>query len=253
MRDKTKFIKVDEFKQSDLLSDYHFLEEQSRLVNKTQRDTLKRHYDITPSMDYLKKLAFNKYSIYLKYMPRHSTKRLANRTRFDKETKLIHWHVDIKFFASPKKSEQFTVNGLCSSDDLIKSIIQKFYKENQQVLFLRGQVLYNFDGALMSLGPELNVLLEVFDYKSKRKYHSKLDLNKTLANTLHKKSVIEYPTLIIVLNENLNEFNIKNDLSCREEGELGDDDDEYDYEQDAQEKEEVNRHSYFSFLYFDRC
>jgi hypothetical protein len=233
VRDKTKFLKIEEFKESNLLSDYMFLEEQARVVSTTQRDTLKRHYDITPSMDYLKKLAFNKYSIHLKYMPRHSTKRLANRTRFDKETKTINWHVELKFYTEPNRFEKFNVNDLCASNDTIKDVMEKFFTENQYKLFIHGQLLCKFSDLLKNFGPDLNILFEVYDYRTKQKYYLKLGLNETLSTCLYKKSVIEYPTLIVVPNEYLNVFKLKNEMANKEEGECDDDDNaEDDNQQD---------------------
>jgi hypothetical protein len=177
-------LKLNEFSEGELISDYNFLEEQSRLVDNTQRDMLKRKYDITMSMDYLKNLAFRQSKIVLQYMPRHSTKRLANRTRYDNVTKIISWHIDFKFF----DSKIYTLSELCSSKDSIECILNKFYKEHEFSLFLSGQPLHEYKLSF-EIGGNLNVLYEIRNFTLKCKYYLKFDLNRSLEESLYFESL----------------------------------------------------------------
>ena len=210
-RDKTKFVKLQEFTERELLNDYNFLEEQSRLVDNTQRDVLKRKYDITQTMEYLKGLAYKQSKVNLQFMPRHSTKRLANRTRFDNVTKIINWHVDLRFGLD----KVYTVNELCSSKESLKSILCRFYKDNQFTLFLSGQPLHEYQSAFDNV--LLNVLYEVRNFTLKCKYYLKFDLNRSLEENLYRKTVIEYPSLNVVLDNDLEKFVVKSEEEILEE------------------------------------
>jgi hypothetical protein len=203
-RDKTKFVKLNEFSERELMNDYNFLEEQSRLVDNTQRDVLKRKYDITHSMEYLKNLAYRQSKIVLQYMPRHSTKRLANRTRYDNVTKIISWHIDFKFF-----DIVYTLNELCSSKESVGNILSKFYKEHEFTLFLIGQPLHEYQSGFEN--DDLNVLYEIRNFTLKCKYFIKFDLKRSLEECFHRKTIIEYPVLNIVLNNDVSKFNVKNE------------------------------------------
>jgi hypothetical protein len=208
-RDKTKFVKLQEFSERELMSDYNFLEEQSRLVDNTQRDILKRKYDITSSMDYLKHLAFKQSKTVLQFMPRHSTKRLANRTRFDKMTKIISWHVELRFALG----QVYSLNDLCSSKMKLSEVLCNFYKENEFNLFLDDQPLHGLQVEFKKLteGEEsgLNILYEMRNFTLKCKYYLKFNLDRMLEENLFKKTVIEYPVFHVVLSKDLEKFNIK--------------------------------------------
>ena len=186
------------------MNDYNFLEEQSRLVDNTHRDTLKRKYDLTNSMEYLKNLAYRQSKIVLQYMPRHSTKRAANRTRYDNVTKLISWHVDFKFV-----DKIYTLGELCSSKESVRNILGKFYKEHEFSLFLIGQPLHEYQSGFENV--DLNVLYEIRNFTLKCKYFIKFDLNRSLEDCLYRKTIIEYPVLNIVLNDHVSKFNVKNE------------------------------------------
>lgn len=69
--------------------------------------------------------------------------------------------------------------------------------------------------------------------KERKKYHQKLDFGKNLEENLSNKTIIEYPTIFIVRNEDLDKFDIKEEVnqeveSEKEESETPSTDDEPD-------------------------
>jgi hypothetical protein len=199
IRDKTKFVKLTEFSEKELISDYSFLEEQARLIDSTRRDNLKRrHSDTTPSMDYLRKLAFQKYSIYLKFMPKNSTKRQNNKTRFDKTDRSILWHLEFDI-----NGNLFTFDELVKPDITLNEVLMKFYEKNEFKLV-------QLDESFRKLN-DLNLLFEIRDFKLKEKYFIKFDLNLSLNENLNRKHIIEYPILKIVPNNKICLYKLRED------------------------------------------
>lgn len=222
VRDKTKFVKISEFSERELLSDYSFLEEQSRLIDSTKRDNLKRKYDATSSMEYMRRLAFKQAKINLKYMPKHSTKRTANKTRFDKNTKIINWFVELSFFVSNGDEltlKTYQIDDLCSSNERLNEILNRFYISNQYTLFLDDQSLNRYRNSFEILknnaksdeNNEPIVLFEIRNFLLKKRFFIKFDLNKTLNENLTHKTIVEYPTLIVVLKNDLSKFDVKSE------------------------------------------
>lgn len=59
---------------------------------------------------------------------------------------------------------------------------------------------------------DLNVLLPITDFESKKKYFIKLDLNDKLEDALRNKTLLEYPTLYIVRTKDLGGYTIQQDV-----------------------------------------
>lgn len=167
-------------------------------------------------------------------MPRHSTRRLENKTRFDKQNRTISWHVALHFHGTD--NTVYHLSELCPSGETIRHFLNKFYEENSFKLFMPGQILSRFNGDFQKLSANedanLNVLFEVRDFRVRKRYHARLGIDSTLEECLLRKTVVEYPVFILALNEDLGGFTLvsepvkqkeaKKDEE-REDGELDDD------------------------------
>lgn len=241
VRDKTKYIKLTEFSEKELLSDYTFLEEQSRLIDSTKRDTLlannkRREGDVTPSMDYLRKLAFQKYSIYLKFMPKNSTKRLNNKTRFDKLNKTISWYLE---FDINNSGNIISFDELVDPELTLNDVLNKFYNKNELKLIQIDESFKNYNN-----NNNFNLLFEIRDFKLKEKYFIKFDLNKSLNDNLNKKHLIEYPILKLVSDDKIHLYKLKQDKNTTSANTTSNDLEEGELEEEEEEENDDGNNDY---------
>ena len=147
-RDKTKFVAKEEFDEQTLLSDYKYLEEQTRLIDSFQRTV--EHFDsplaTTATMkqapqgafENLRKFVKSQFNICLKIMPTQSTRHMNNKTRFNRTTNAISWSMEFAFHLDQSKIETTLKNSLyrfhtktClfSSSDSIKCVLATLYSK----------------------------------------------------------------------------------------------------------------------------
>ena len=243
-RDKTKYIPKDEFDEQALLSDYKYLEEQTRLIDAYQRTMDKMDSNdndatkgakVAPLSAYenMRKFVKSQFNINLKIMPPLSTRHANNKTRFNRAASLVSWSMEFVFHldktqieaSSSLKNSLFRFHSkacLFSSNETIANILKQLYTKFKNVLFeniyenedtqsmtsiclIKTFAAYfqneNFNG--------LNVLFEMSDFYLKKKYFLKFDVNSKLDECLRNKTLIEYPTLYLVTNNNLSQYLIK--------------------------------------------
>jgi hypothetical protein len=120
VRDKTKYVGKEEFDESQLLSDYRFLEEQQRLVEAAQRDSLlnaaskpQQRSDssswVSSYFDNLAKFARKQFNIKLLYMPPNSTRHTNNKTKFNRQEVLISWSLEMAFDVDEGNKETLSI------------------------------------------------------------------------------------------------------------------------------------------------
>jgi hypothetical protein len=157
-RDVTKFLNKQEFDEQALISDYRFLEEQSRLIDNYQRESVNQSDSAhvqqsqhSGHFETLRKYVHSQFNINLKLMPSQSTRHLNNKTRFNRNANLVSWslemvfHLDFTTLASSSvpthksnKANLFrfhTKSQLFSCQDTLRSMLSKFYKTYKSELF----------------------------------------------------------------------------------------------------------------------
>lgn len=227
-RKRTKFVSKDEFSEIDLLNDYRFLEEQSLLVDSSQRNLNTQDALVNKGCsgfyENLRKFLHNEFNINLKIMPAQSTRHLNNKTKFTRITRMVSWPLEFIFHENDSKNsiKIHTKNVLFSSQEPLRNVLFTFYDKYKEELFNSCSVkctlveknpmsLYasfgsffenrNFDG--------LYVLFRIDDLEKKQKYFMKFNLDENLEILLRDKTIIEYPTLYVVKKDNLKDFLIK--------------------------------------------
>lgn len=178
----------------DFMNDYYFLEEATRFTKKIKTNekvtTIKR---LNHRHTLLKKAALSR-NVKLFFINSSLSKRKKNFTNFDKVKDEIFWHLEMCFpnanFKICKKfSEDITIQ------DIVKSVLDNH--ENKLLDYYRAQGI-----------SKLRVLLKAEGVKKNQNRHFELDLDKSLKACLVNKVIVEYPTLFIVINHLMDDFEI---------------------------------------------
>jgi len=106
LRHKTKYVRLKDFTELDLISDYRVLENATSAVDKCRRDKLKKLTRqavdgfcaprLAKSIQKLQTAA-SRHGTRVKILPPHFVKRKKNTSHFDYKTKVLFWHVDLVF------------------------------------------------------------------------------------------------------------------------------------------------------------
>ncbi|XP_071820897.1 box C/D snoRNA protein 1-like isoform X2 [Apostichopus japonicus] len=179
VRDKTAFVPIQQFNETNLLSDYRFLEEVDRKSQAAQRarnqDAFQRSMGIRRHVQVMATRGGLDYE----FLPPGFTNSKRNRTK---------------------------VNQRISEDQTLQDILGVYLDPSVCDPIKRQQVkLYTQAGGLENV----KVLIKSKPYqdKEKRGFHL-LDKSKTLKDNFVGKSVVEYPTLLVALDDKLDEFKI---------------------------------------------
>lgn len=129
--------------------------------------------------------------INLKFLPYKFEKRRNNTTFFKFKDNTIYWHIEWIFFnaENTKLSDE-----RISENEKICTILAKYFdlpKENplyEKFQFYQAAGLYG-----------VKVFLKAEQKKGSKFYD--VDINSTLKETLHHKTIIEYPTFHVVLKD----------------------------------------------------
>lgn len=236
-RDKAKFLKKDEIDEMELLNDYRYLEETSNIIDASQRPSLNLDSS-TPSnsatyngfFENLRKFVNCEFGITLNLMPNQATRHLANKTRFNRSSKVVSWSIEFIFHLNNKSPNLIKLNSeknLFSSKETLRTILNSFYEKYKNDLFepISHKTRVNTDSSIsLDLHTEfnhiiekedffgLNILLEVIDFENKQKFYTKLDLNETLENSLRGQTLLEYPTFYIVKDEEMSSYKLKRNI-----------------------------------------
>jgi hypothetical protein len=239
-RDKTKFVNKEQFDEHVLLSDYKFLEEQSRQIDNYQRAMEQAMSGSIPAnaepsrqmplgaYENLRKFVYSQFNMCLKLMPVQSTRRQCNKTRFNRAAGCVSWSVEFVFHLDQslvgKKLEKtlFRLNTkavLFSSKDTMRTILAQLNEKFKSALFLSSETgessaLVRTFGSVFkneSFEQDLNVLFEIKDYERKKRFFVGFEMDKSFEECLSNKTVIEYPTLYLVTKSCLGEYVIRED------------------------------------------
>ncbi|XP_075471744.1 box C/D snoRNA protein 1 isoform X2 [Ascaphus truei] len=173
IRDKAAFVSISNFNEINLLSDYRLLEDAGRSADCAGRDLVLQWPTSNKFLNYLKNRG-RRHAIDLKILPIGFTKRRENSTFFNKkvpDSKTLH--EILKAYIDPAESDpvirqRLKAYVMCQSD------VKVFMKVEQR------------------------------QHSSIRYYE--LDSSKSLLENLKNKTIIEYPTLHVVLKEFMNDI-----------------------------------------------
>ncbi|CAH2310415.1 Hypothetical predicted protein [Pelobates cultripes] len=196
VRDKTEFVTIGKFNEMHLLSDYRFLEDAGRLVDCAARDRLLPRQTSNKFLNFMKNRA-RKHSIDLKILPIGFAKRKMNSTYFHKKEQRFYWHVKFQF---PQSEAEYTEKGV-PDNKILHKILERYIDptESDPVIRQRLQIYTSSPSGV-------KVFMVLDQKKLGLGRYVELDLQKSLLDNLHNKTVIEFPTLCVVLKDFAGDF-----------------------------------------------
>ncbi|KAM4642160.1 box C/D snoRNA protein 1 [Discoglossus pictus] len=196
VRDKTAFVSVSKFDETNLLSDYRFLEDAGRTADCASRNHLLQLKKSNSFLNYLKNRA-RKFGFDLKLLPIGFTKRRENSTFFHKKDQTFYWHLKLRF---PQSHAEYTEKRVPDNKTLNK-ILKTYIDPAESDPVIRQRLK-----AYMDSPSDVKIFMKVEQRPHKTVRYYELDSSKTLLENLKNKTVIEYPTLHVVLKEFTNNF-----------------------------------------------
>ncbi|KAJ8366639.1 hypothetical protein AAFF_G00348170 [Aldrovandia affinis] len=190
VRDKTAFVPVSKFDEFNLLSDYRFLEDTSRLADSAQRDPCILRPQTPKYAKVLRQQAF-RLNLQLKLLPPGFSKRRENSTFYHKKQGLFFWHLKLLF---PQSSAEYTERRVADNQTLQQILAPYIHPTESEPV--RRQRLKVYTHAPPH---HVKVFMKAENRRSNAVRYHELDLQKTLRDNLRFKVVIEYPVIHIVL------------------------------------------------------
>lgn len=200
VRDRTKYIPIKNITESDLMSDYAFLENCTNYTMARKRDKIKRitayHRTLPAQLNKLKAAAHER-SITLQFLLQNFDKHKTNTTFYDWQTKIIHWRIEWHFLNANNRK---CVDVRCSEHDTISNLVNKYFQANDEYMdleYYRSKGLAN-----------VRFLLKAEGVRCSRNRYYALDRECTLAENLRGRMVIEFPVITVVYDTDCDGFDI---------------------------------------------
>lgn len=206
IRDRTKFIRIKDFTDTDLLSDYRLLEECARFVYGVKRDEKKKYTRIDKDLPihlYKLKMAARQRGIVLQFLAQNFTRHKANTTRYHYKTNVIHWRVEWLFPNVESEPLKF-VDEKCSEHKRLSELLEKYLNPN--ALPFEGSKSLQYYKSVGFSG--VKILLRAEKVKGSAKKFFELDPTESLAENLSGKCIVEFPIIFIVLKDHSYNFEI---------------------------------------------
>ncbi|KAM9796445.1 box C/D snoRNA protein 1 [Syngnathus typhle] len=202
VRNKSAFLKLSQFDEMTLLSDYRFLEDTGRFAGGAQRDNLIRaHVRYTPNR--VKNLLVNarKMNIALRSLPRTFTKSKENSSIFNSREKMFLWHLKLVF---PQSGTEFSQERV--RDTLrLEQILMPYIHPTESDPIIRQKLKRYVCTPIEDVG----VFMKEEGRKANSVRYHQLDLQKSLRDNLRYKILIEYPLLHVVLSDHWKDFAVE--------------------------------------------
>uniref|UniRef100_UPI0035900D9F box C/D snoRNA protein 1 n=1 Tax=Myxine glutinosa TaxID=7769 RepID=UPI0035900D9F len=190
VRDKTRFVSLNSFTESHLLSDYRFLEDVARVTDGLFRDRRMRAPSNQKFQALLRDKAL-KHDIDLRVMPFGFTKRKENFIFFHKKQGKIYWSMKLLF---PQSGAEYLRKRI-PEDQTLRSILTEYIdpKIADPIVRQRLKVYCATDSSSVQL------FMKVEGQRADTVRYYKLEMDKTLVQNLARKTILEYPTVHVVL------------------------------------------------------
>ncbi|XP_051869118.1 translation initiation factor IF-2 [Pristis pectinata] len=214
IRDKTAFQSLSDFTEMQLLSDYRFLEDTGRLADSAHRDTFVHQPTSSKALNFMKNRA-RRCNMNLKLLPIGFTRRRENSTFYHKREQMFYWHVKLVF---PQSCAAYTERRVADKKT-VEELLRKYIDPQESDPVIRQKLKVYARTPL----DQVCIFLKVEDRKCNSLRYHKLDLSQTLAENLRQKTIIEYPTLFVVLKENSSEYKLLCDDNSDEDSRNGTD------------------------------
>ncbi|XP_063374257.1 box C/D snoRNA protein 1 [Cydia amplana] len=206
IRDRTKFVRMKDFTDRDLLSDYRLLEECARFVHGVKRDEKKRFTRIDKDLPvhlFKLKIAARDRGIALQFLAQNFSRHSVNTTRYNYKTNLISWRVEWIFPNAEPDMVKF-VDEKCLETRRLSDLLDKYLDVNAEPFEGSKALTYyksvGFNG--------VKVLLRAEKVRGCARKFFELDPSETLAENLSGKCIVEFPLVFVVLKDHAYNFDI---------------------------------------------
>ncbi|XP_029052037.2 box C/D snoRNA protein 1 [Osmia bicornis bicornis] len=208
IRDKTKFVRLNSFTDLDILSDYRLLEEVGRTVDQLKRDPSKkctRQNNLPVHLTKLRAAAFKK-TINLQFMPQNFSRHQSNTTFLNWKTNELYWRIEW-IFPQAEHTKWVTERALDSTRlstlieeilDPVKSLENKNDIEELNLKMRLNERLQYYQAAGLS---GIKILLKAEKIAKSDLRFYELDVTCTLQENLENKTIIEFPTIYVILKD----------------------------------------------------
>ncbi|XP_015903423.1 box C/D snoRNA protein 1 isoform X2 [Parasteatoda tepidariorum] len=190
MREKTAFIPVEEFNDSQLHSDFHFLEDVRRDIDIARRGKKGKGllFGLLPHHLFKLQLVARLRKTDLQILPVAFSKRARNTTYLRYGDKKIFWRVEWEF----PHVEFSCVDERVDEDEILGSCVDKYINEKSEH---SNEKLSYYHSLKFS---EIAILMKDGNSPSKMDQYHILELNKSLKSNFKYKKIIEYPTFLVI-------------------------------------------------------
>jgi len=205
-RSVTHFVSTNEFKQSDLMSDYRFLEQAERSLYGKKYNKIVHCSQMYPVVvDYLRRGAFKR-GIKLKFLSLGMHRRSTNSSMFNRRNDSLTWKVEWLFPLSDISYSDKTID----DKRVIKSVLDTYLSDETTDVIRQSLKKY-----FMNMN-DVRVLMSNELTGSQKRFFI-VDTSKTISEFLLGKTIVEYPTFIVTLERFLNRYKL---ISQEEETQL---------------------------------
>lgn len=200
-RNKIFYKRKSKFNNLDLLSDYRLLEDFTRSVQEIQNNPLKRVSRFLPGHLHSLGKASRDRGIRLHFLPRNFKRAKENTSRVipGNPTRTVFWCIEWLF---PQAGVRIVSEKVIETCRLAEALSPLLNPESEKVKDHQEQLQYYFAAGMSGV----HALLRVGEMERNR-YHI-LDLDMTIRGNLMKKSIVEFPTILIVLKDHKYSYDI---------------------------------------------
>ncbi|XP_035430430.2 box C/D snoRNA protein 1 [Spodoptera frugiperda] len=206
IRDRTKFIRIKDFTDTDLLSDYRLLEECARFVYGVKIDEKKKYTRVDKELPiYLFKLkmAARQRGTALQFLAQNFSRHKVNTTRYNKKMNIINWRVEWVFPNVESEPLKF-VDERCGEHKRLSELLDKYL--NPDALPFEGSKALSYYKSVGFSG--VKILLRAEKVKGSGRKFFELDPTESLAENLSGKCIVEFPIIFVVLKDHAYNFEI---------------------------------------------
>ncbi|KAI2798706.1 hypothetical protein RDWZM_000173 [Blomia tropicalis] len=219
IRDRLSFVPLRNFSDSNLKSDCKFLEETNEAVNNSNRFFRDKSTRDVTNWTQRFIIEAGKRKIRYRKMPQTFKRAKENKSLFAYKDKLIMWDIEfiLPYCISTEQlsshhvsynSMIFKRSRISENKSLIEAINEFAFKQpavnvNQH----KQQDSSPTKEQLMAYLENENNIVALFKHDSGKFYYP-LDLTKTLLDNFANKTIVEYPTIVVILRQYLSQYPI---------------------------------------------
>lgn len=200
VRDRTKYKPLKQMTTMDFMNDYYFLEEATRFTREIECNEMVKQQS-KPNMRFwkLKKEAMNR-KTRLYFINCGLSKRKINQSHFKPQEQAIYWTVELVFPNADNVSFRKKICENVKIQDILTKAMESPHFESPKHKQLE---FYKAAGA-----SKLSVLLKAEGLKKSSTRFYEMNQKKSLRANLKGKIIIEFPTLHIIMNHTIDDFDV---------------------------------------------